>query len=443
MSLMENMGLVNKDKDRTIKQIPVNLLVENPDNFYIVGDVEELKNSIIAAGGVRQNLIVEPMKDGRYMIVSGHRRCKAVRELLKEHAVGIPNTVPCDISTDHYGNQLLLIDTNSTSRDLTAWERVEQYKQLNSLFKYGVMTGKITGRKRDAIAKTLHESKTNIARYSAISNNLRKYYEDWMKSGKLGISAAYELSKLTPDMQKEFYEQHKDDTEITLKAIEVFIAPVAGPEKTEPVYYPETQGETPATHKVTHETHGTQNDALHLEEDEKPEETLPEEADEEIELDEEPETEPEDKDIREAVLYVVDQYRKMRSPMKYLVTPKNEIFSTTCRHSIGIVGGDNKDIFDGDVIEIDMGKPSYAIVIYEPDRCRYEMAMLEANNLTGKVKFPVLPQVGFGAIMNRTSIKRLGNLCIPGEAEQIIHTIIKYVERSTKDADESAEPNHR
>lgn len=28
MSLMENMGLVNKDKDRTIKQIPVNMLVE-------------------------------------------------------------------------------------------------------------------------------------------------------------------------------------------------------------------------------------------------------------------------------------------------------------------------------------------------------------------------------------------------------------------------------
>ena len=204
MSLMENMGLVNKDKDRTIKQIPVNLLVENPDNFYIVGDVEELKNSIIAAGGVRQNLIVEPMKDGRYMIVSGHRRCKAVKELLKEQTVGIPDTVPCEISTDHYGNQLLLIDTNSTSRDLTAWERVEQYKQLNSLFKYGVMTNQINGRKRDAIAKTLHESTTNIARYSAISNNLRKYYADWMKSGKLGISAAYELSKLTPDRQKDF-----------------------------------------------------------------------------------------------------------------------------------------------------------------------------------------------------------------------------------------------
>lgn len=435
MNLRENMGMLRK-KERQIKQIPVELLVENPDNFYIVGDVEELKNSIVAAGGVRQNLIVEPMDDGRYMIVSGHRRCKAVRELLKERAVGIPNTVPCDISTDHYGNQLLLIDTNSTSRDLTAWERVEQYKQLNSLFKYGVMTGKITGRKRDAIAKTLHESKTNIARYSAISNNLRKYYEDWMKSGKLGISAAYELSKLTPDMQKEFYEQHKDDAEITLKAIEVFIAPIAGAEKTEPVYYP-PQEEPPSVRKVEPPAeHETENISSHLECNEK-EETLPEEAAEE------PETEPEDKDIREAVLYVADQYRKMRSPDKYLVTPRGMILNTTCRHSIGIVGGDNKDIFDGDVIEIDMGKPSYAIVIYEPDRCRYEMAMLEANNLTGKVKFPVLPQVGFGAIMNRTSIKRLGSLSIPGEAEQIVHTIIKYVERSTKDADESTESNHR
>ncbi len=251
MSLMENMGLVNKDKDRTIKQIPVNLLVENPDNFYIVGDVEELKNSIIAAGGVRQNLIVEPMKDGRYMIVSGHRRCKAVKELLKEQTVGIPDTVPCEISTDHYGNQLLLIDTNSTSRDLTAWERVEQYKQLNSLFKYGVMTNQINGRKRDAIAKTLHESTTNIARYSAISNNLRKYYADWMKSGKLGISAAYELSKLSPDRQKDFYEQHMDDDEITLKSIEDFINPIQEEAPEERAETEESAGE--ATEEVTPE----------------------------------------------------------------------------------------------------------------------------------------------------------------------------------------------
>lgn len=433
MNLRENMGMLRK-KERQIKQIPVELLVENQDNFYIVGDVEELKNSIVAAGGVRQNLIVEPMDDGRYMIVSGHRRCKAVRELLKEHAVGIPNTVPCDISTDHYGNQLLLIDTNSTSRDLTAWERVEQYKQLNSLFKYGVMTGKITGRKRDAIAKTLHESKTNIARYSAISNNLRKYYEDWMKSGKLGISAAYELSKLTPDMQKEFYEQHKDDTEITLKAIEVFIAPLAGPEKTEPVYYQEPQKETPSTRKEEPlAEHETKNVSSHLECDEKEETLLEEAADEE----------PEDKAIKEVVLYVLDQCRKKRSPDKYLPTPRNMILCTTCRHSIGITDRNGKDIFDGDVIKINIDGPSYAAVIYNPDCCRYEMAMLETEYLNGEIEFPVLPKVGFGAIMNRQSIERLGNLSVPGEAEQIVHTIIKYVERSMKDADEDTEPDHR
>ena len=35
MNLRENMGMLRK-KERQIKQIPVELLVENPDNFYIV-----------------------------------------------------------------------------------------------------------------------------------------------------------------------------------------------------------------------------------------------------------------------------------------------------------------------------------------------------------------------------------------------------------------------
>ncbi|AVO74707.1 ParB N-terminal domain-containing protein [Megasphaera elsdenii] len=304
MSLMENMGLVNKDKDRTIKQIPVNLLVENPDNFYIVGDVEELKNSIIAAGGVRQNLIVEPMKDGRYLIVSGHRRCKAVKELLKEQTVGIPDTVPCEISTDHYGNQLLLIDTNSTSRDLTAWERVEQYKQLNSLFKYGVMTNQINGRKRDAIAKTLHESTTNIARYSAISNNLRKYYADWMKSGKLGISAAYELSKLTPDRQKDFYEQHLDDDEITLKSIEDFLHPASKetPIQEAAVQEEAMQAERPETDEEDPEAISTDDEAEDIEE-------VPEEAP----TKNEPTTRVEDMELPKEYKKLQKEYKKAMS----------------------------------------------------------------------------------------------------------------------------------
>lgn len=84
MGLMENMGLVQKQRE--IKQIDVKLLVEHPDNFYDVSDVTELKQAIVMAGGVRQNLIVEPVDGGKYRIVSGHRRCKAVKELLDEHA---------------------------------------------------------------------------------------------------------------------------------------------------------------------------------------------------------------------------------------------------------------------------------------------------------------------------------------------------------------------
>lgn len=218
MGLMENMGLVQKQRE--IKQIDVNLLVEHPDNFYDVSDVTELKQAIVMAGGVRQNLIVEPVDGGKYRIVSGHRRCKAVKELLDEHA-GIPSTVPCEIETDPNVAQLLLITTNSSTRKLTAWERIEQYTQLESLYRYFKAQNKLPGRKREALAKLLQEGPTNVARLKVISDNKNPALVDMLKQDRIGISAAYELCKLPPDVQEEFCEQAK--YKVTLSDVKEYI----------------------------------------------------------------------------------------------------------------------------------------------------------------------------------------------------------------------------
>ena len=218
MGLMENMGLT--PKQREIKQIDVNLLVEHPDNFYDVSDVTELKQAIVMAGGVRQNLIVEPIDSGKYRIVSGHRRCKAVKELLDEHA-GIPATVPCEIETDPNIAQLLLITTNSSTRKLTAWERVEQYTQLESLYCYFKAQNKLPGRKREALAKLLQEGPTNVARLKVISDNKNPALVNMLKQDRIGISAAYELCKLPPDVQEEFCGQAK--YKVTLADVKEYI----------------------------------------------------------------------------------------------------------------------------------------------------------------------------------------------------------------------------
>ncbi|WP_370850216.1 ParB/RepB/Spo0J family partition protein [Megasphaera sp.] len=224
MNIMANMGITKK-KQMEVKQIPAALLVENPDNFYLVGDVSDLKESIITDGGVLQNLVVEPMDDGRYLIISGHRRAKAVKELLKEGAVGISDTLPCLISRDKGQNNRSLIDLNATTRKLTAWEEVEQYNRKRSLVEYQKKAGKLNKRMRDALADALGKAPTQIAYFSAITNNLKRYFYDWMKTEKLGISAAYELSKLSDEQQKNFYEAYKDAQRISIHDVKAFATP--------------------------------------------------------------------------------------------------------------------------------------------------------------------------------------------------------------------------
>ena len=126
MNLMENMGLVAKTDSKEIELISINRLHENPDNFYGMDEgIEELKQSILLAGGVRQNLIVKPDEDlpGEYIVVAGHRRLKACKELI-EAGETIESKLPCIVEKDIDIADMLLITTNSTTRKLSDWERI-------------------------------------------------------------------------------------------------------------------------------------------------------------------------------------------------------------------------------------------------------------------------------------------------------------------------------
>lgn len=84
--------MLNKDtsmaaapvKDHTIERISYSKLVPSEDNFYSMQEIEELKTAIELAGRVLNNLVVTPLEDGKYKILSGHRRHRAVGMLLDE-----------------------------------------------------------------------------------------------------------------------------------------------------------------------------------------------------------------------------------------------------------------------------------------------------------------------------------------------------------------------
>lgn len=207
MNLAESLGFVPQRTTRAVRAINVEKLIPNPDNFYHIGDLSDLKASIMEDGGVRQNLIVEPRKDGTYLIISGHRRCQAVKELLADGA-DVEADLPCEIEPDHAKAERLLIRANSSARILTPWEEVLQAQRADEVITRQRSEGLINETKRQAMQKLLHKSSGSIGRLCAIYNNLIVDLQQKMKDGKLGVSAAYELCQLRPEDQQGLLTTH-------------------------------------------------------------------------------------------------------------------------------------------------------------------------------------------------------------------------------------------
>lgn len=196
------------------QQIPLSQIETNDRNFYEVEDVTELKESIELIG-LKQPLVVLEVDDSHYRLIAGHRRYKALTELGRESA-------PCVVQRNltETQEQLALILTNSTARELTYLEKAEQAVRLKRLFiKRREEGAELPGRIRDMVAEAMQESASNIARMEAIDKHLVGDWKRALKKGHISASTAYELSKLDKTAQKKLKEALSDYTAPTAKLI--------------------------------------------------------------------------------------------------------------------------------------------------------------------------------------------------------------------------------
>jgi len=194
-------------------------LIPSEDNFYSVENIAELKASI-ELFGVKQNLTVKPLDNGKYEIIVGHRRHRACIELVNEGKTDF-EYVPCSIEndSDEIMKNILLIMTNSTNRQLTDWEKMKQAEELRKYFEILKKRERLPGRVRDLVAEVLNTSPTQVARMDAISNNLIDDLKEAFKEGNLGLSAAYELSGLPEEKQKEAFDEYKEKSGLSLNDV--------------------------------------------------------------------------------------------------------------------------------------------------------------------------------------------------------------------------------
>lgn len=186
-----------------IRQLPISLLDENGENYFRVEDVQELMDSM-ALRGILQPLLVVTAGD-RYRVIAGHRRKKAAAELLAEGNRNFAN-VPCIVLPEMSDamEQLLLIQTNTTARELSYPEKMESVRRLKAtLMKLREEGVQIPGKLRDIVAEQLEISRTEQARMQVIERNLIPEARELLDAGTINPSVAYAATKASPDVQLE------------------------------------------------------------------------------------------------------------------------------------------------------------------------------------------------------------------------------------------------
>lgn len=127
-AIIERPVMADEGMDESnIVMLDVGLIDPNPANpRRDVGDVSELADSI-RAQGIRQNLLVTPTLQGRYLLVIGHRRLAAA----KLAGLSRVPAVVADLS-EREQRELMLVE-NSQRADLTVIEEADGYQGLLDL----------------------------------------------------------------------------------------------------------------------------------------------------------------------------------------------------------------------------------------------------------------------------------------------------------------------
>lgn len=186
-----------------IEYISLSLIDEDPNNFYQLTDIPLLADNISLCG-LQQPIRVRQKKDGRYIIVSGHRR-RAALEMLVVDGHEQWQEAPCIVERDEASpalQQLRLIYANANTRKMTSAEISEQAVQVEKLLYQLKEEGyEFPGRMRDHVAEAISVSKSKLARLKVIRENLAAVWADAWKDDIIGESVAYNLAQLPKSWQ--------------------------------------------------------------------------------------------------------------------------------------------------------------------------------------------------------------------------------------------------
>lgn len=214
--------LFMNDKERAenklpkIFDIPLSEIDDFPGHPYRVLDDEDMQNLMesIKDRGVITPAMVRKKDDGRYEMISGHRRKHASERLGLE-------TLRCEVvEVSRDEAIILMVDSNAQRSEILPCDKGRAYKmKLDAIKRQGQRTDltstpvgpKLGERSYDELAEQVGDSHTQIQRYIRLTY-LVPELQDFVDKGQMKMRPAVELSYLDEETQRDIVDRI-DETE--------------------------------------------------------------------------------------------------------------------------------------------------------------------------------------------------------------------------------------
>ena len=206
----------------TIVQVSTNKLHPFPAHPFKVQDDEDMEQltQSIQSQGVLTPLVIRPLENGEYEVISGHRRLHACRK------AGI-QTVPALVyAIDRDAAAIALVDSNLHRERILPSEKAFAYKlKMDALSKQGKrtdLTSDQVGPKLTAETLSSEDSASQVKRYIRLTNLIPGILS-MVDEGRISLTPAVELSYLKEAEQKDLLEtmESEDCTPSLTQAIQL------------------------------------------------------------------------------------------------------------------------------------------------------------------------------------------------------------------------------
>ncbi len=200
-------------KLKKIFEIPIELIDDFPDHPFKVRDDEDMMQLVesIKDRGVITPATVRQKEDGRYELISGHRRKRACELAGFE-------TLRCEVvELNRDEATILMVESNFQRSQILPSEKAFAYKmRLEAMARQAGRPKKEngapvepdfpTGKSRDVLAEQSGESREQIRRYVRLTNLVPELLQ-FVDEGRIKMRPAVEMSYLDEDAQRDIVDE--------------------------------------------------------------------------------------------------------------------------------------------------------------------------------------------------------------------------------------------